>query len=144
MEDFYAQILGGAIASIVGGLVGFWSAVHIQKINRNDQINDARRLRLLDGMSKLHEIYSKLYPNDFCERSLSDSDHRNADFVMTLLIIEHNDLWKGLGYQFSLVLSEAMQEIDDSEKRDIIFRKFDSALVDLLNEIQKRLKLQKK
>lgn len=141
MENVWAQVIGGAIAAMIGGLIGFFSAFAIQKLHREDQVRDAKRLRLLDAMAKLHEIYTKLLPYAFFERELSDSDYQKADFVLTLFVIEHDDLWQRYGTKFGKALSGAAKDKFDSDSdRESAFKYFESVLVDLMNDIQERLK----
>lgn len=141
MEIVWLQIIGGAIASIIGGLIGFCSAFFIQKVGREDQLRDFKKNRLMDAFSRLHKIYSSLYHYAFFERELSEEQYQSSNFALTVLDIEHPKLASKHYKRFDNALKEAARdEFQDSNEQERIFREFDSVLVDILNDIQKTLK----
>lgn len=142
MGNFWAQILGGSITSIIGGLVGFFAAYAIHTKQRREQVEDAKRLRLLDAFAELHEVYTRLLPDASSEAELSDRAYQKADFVLTILLVEQPDLWKIHGNKFGSALSAAASdEFKSDEEREEAFSKFEDVLTDLLNDIQERLKI---
>jgi hypothetical protein len=141
MEVVWLQIIGGAIASIIGGIIGFCSAFFIQKVGREDQLRDFKKNRLMDAFSRLHKIYSNLYHYAFFERELSDEQYQSSHFALTVLDIEHPKLARKHYERFSNALKQAARdEFKDLNEQEQVFREFDSVLVDLLNDIEITLK----
>lgn len=140
MSEFWGQLIGGSVASLLGALIGFSSAVSIQSKQRDEQLKDRKKEKLFETFARLHEIYIRLITKPIPEREISEVDFQRLDLSLTFLIVEYHELYEKYGNELNgFALSILHKRYYNQDMRDGLFLRLDAPLVGLLNEIQDML-----